>query len=165
MNNFLKNEKQGRELFEQLMLSLGVDPKNMFPSRGEFNPCDYFFKHKGRTFCVEIKVRDKSYLNFPTHFLEMKKAKMLLESARENKCSDIIYVNFFGSDQCVVYNVKKALVKYRVDVVKCNKRTAIQSEKVDKPVICCPKDDGIWLKYVKDSGIWSFSDKNVKKKL
>lgn len=152
MNKFQKSEKKGRELLEGMLLSLGVEERNMFRSIGRLNPVDFFFIHKSRKFCVEIKVRDAIYKGLETHFLEAKKAKGMEAERVRNECTDAIYVNFFGDDCAVVYNLKNTK-NYKVTSVKCNRYTAVNSNKVAKDIIECPASDGIWLNRVNNRWI------------
>lgn len=164
MNKFVENEKKGRELFSDLLLSLGVGEQKMFPSVGLRNPVDYFFIHNDKRYCVEIKVRDKRFAGLKTHFLEVKKKNAMLKAMEDNECQEGIYVNFFGDNLVVIYNLKKT-DSYPVIEMKCNRFTAVNAGKIVKDVIECPAEQGVWLIKCKKTGKWVETLDYVKKKL
>lgn len=155
MNKFQENEIKGRKLLEELLLSIGVERRNMFPSIGRMNPVDFFFIHNKRKFCVEIKVRDERYKNSETHFLELKKAENMEIERIKNECSDAIYVNFFGEDTAIIYNLKNTK-SYNLTEVKCNRYTAVSANKIPKKIIECPASEGLWLK--KLNNVWTIQN-------
>lgn len=132
-------------LLEDLLVSLGVSKLDMFESIGRSNPVDFFFKHGSRRYCVEIKVRDRKFLDSDCHFLEVAKCDRILKAMKANNCNEAIYVNFFGDDDVIIYKLTNG-VKFEKDTIKMNLTTAINNGKVLKEVYKCTPRHGVRLK-------------------
>ena len=102
MNQFTKAELEGRALFKEILDQKGVTESH--PSDDEFDTLDYYYTSSQQlSVGVEIKKRDQKYLNYPTHFLEVKKFKAIYQRLNNGEFDRALYVNFFGVFGKVIY--------------------------------------------------------------
>lgn len=141
MNQFQLNELKGRELLETELNQWGVTDKR--PAEGEYNPVDYYFTHQDQTVVAEIKVRDKSFEGFPTHYMEVKKFDALLKDRKEKGLQFAYYINYFVDENGVTaywYSIDK-IARYAKKIKQwCNKTTAAYSERILKDILEIPKE-------------------------
>lgn len=101
MNEFLKNEKIGRDKFASLAYSLGVDEYQF--TEDEFSYVDAYFNYNHLCYVAEIKVRRSAY---STLFMEKKKLANMIELIRQGQAYDGYYVNFVG-DKVYLFSIRK----------------------------------------------------------
>ena len=95
MNQFTKAELEGRALFKEILDQTSAIESH--PSEDEFDTLDYYYtSSQYLSVGVEIKKRDQKYLNYPTHFLEVKKFKAIYQRLKNGELNKALYVNFFS---------------------------------------------------------------------
>ena len=72
MDKFDLEEQKGRRIFESF-LSQAKNTSNWNPTTDKYNPVDGFFELNGKKIVVEIKTRDKRYMNYITHLIQIDK--------------------------------------------------------------------------------------------
>ena len=157
MNQFTKAELEGRALFKEILDQKGVTESH--PSDDEFDTLDYYYTSSQQlSVGVEIKKRDQKYLNYPTHFLEVKKFKAIYQRLNNGEFDRALYVNFFGDNVAYIYNFQTIIKGIKdqtitVSYTHCNRTTAINTGKVDKKIIELPLSLGIRLEKKEDKWI------------
>ena len=157
MDNFEKNELNGRQLLESFLNQIGATDQQ--ETTDKYDPVDYYFTFKGKKVVTEIKCRDAQFEHFPTHIMEIKKFQALIKDKQEKQLDEAYYVNFFGNDTAYFYS-ESIIRKYSTqERFYCNRTTAINTGKTLKPVLLIPTDkaiiykcneDGIWYRYYKE---------------
>lgn len=139
MNKFTASEIIGRNLLKSFLDQ--VQATNQQPTEDQFNPVDYYFTLQGKNAVAEIKVRDKKYLKYDSHLMEVSKLKALLKDKEEKNLDSAWYVNFFidgDTTYCYMYSTDSVIKYGRKTSKLCPKTTAVTSAKVDKQVIEIP---------------------------
>lgn len=150
MTEFEKAEIKGRNLFKEVLQSMGV--ADWQPTLDLYNRVDGYFTRNDRKAVVEIKGRTKRYESFDTHLMEVDKYDAIVADAKSNGIKSAFYACFFGEDALYLYNV--GLIKNHSDKEKmwCPKTTASQSEYCLKDCYMIHKD--IAQVYIKINGKW-----------
>lgn len=105
MDAFDINEAKGRRIFESF-LSQAKNTSNWNPTTDKYNPIDGFFELNGKKIVVEIKTRDKRYVNYLTHLIQIDKYMNLTKARADNNCYTGMYVNIFDSDTIYIYDLR-----------------------------------------------------------
>lgn len=105
MDNFDLNEKKGRVIFESLLDQVN-NARNWNPTKDKYNPVDGFFELDNKKIVVEIKTRDKQYMGYLTHLIQIDKYMNLTQAKLTNNCHTGLYVNIFGNDTIYIYDLK-----------------------------------------------------------
>lgn len=134
----LFREEEGRKEFESF-LSQSKSSSDWQPTEDRFNPVDGYFKLNGKSIVVEIKTRDKKYLTYPTHLMQIDKYTNLTKAKVDTNCLTGLYVNIFGDlekgiyDTMYIYDIRDMNSK-SCDLVSlyANKDTANHLGKTNK---------------------------------
>ena len=150
MDRFEQFENNGRSLLKGILDQTGICEQKA--SEGTFNPIDYYFTVKGKKVVAEIKCRNVLYQNFDTHLIECQKLKSLIRAKKNNKCDLALYVNFFGEDTCYLYSTESIITSAKQQILNCNRKTAIKTDKIDKQILMIPSNQALVLKRI--NGSW-----------
>ena len=132
LDAFLINEEKGRKIFEEF-LSQAKNTSNWNPTKNKYNPVDGFFKLDNKKIVGEIKTRDKQYMNYLTHLIQIDKYMNLTQAKVTNNCYTGLYVNIFGSDTIYIYDLKDINSNNcNITEMMANRHTAINSGKTKK---------------------------------
>lgn len=77
-----------------------------FTDRSGFHSIDAFASIQGKSYCVEVKVRDMSIGSYPSHILEAKKLQQFKDLAAEGHRGLFV---LFCNDGVLVYNIAERL--------------------------------------------------------
>lgn len=155
MDNFQKNEQDGRELFSSFLIQ--IEAQNVEFTKEKYNPVDVYFTYDNQKIVGEIKIRDKKYLDYDTHIMEVSKYNNLVQAKNENNCRYGYYINFFGDDIMYLYSLSTIYHNSTKTSLHCNRTTAVDTGKTDKAVLEIDaksaqkfiRINGKWMKYQK----------------
>lgn len=138
----VKYEDKGREKFQRLCDSLNYDYENNSNLTAHY---DGTVHYHGRDYLIEIKDRNIKFKDYPTVMFEMYKNDALRNAVCETGANGAYYVCFYDNE-AFIFNVYDKDVEAITPVnVTCNRYTAFDGGKVEKPVKLLPK--GISVKY------------------
>lgn len=142
---FWDAELKGREQFKDLFLcnTIGIAYGTLtMPYDGVL-----VTKQSHNAYIFEIKKRDFGFGKYPDYFLEETKANSLLKTYENNKhLSGAWYVNILD-DTLLIWDVTKIDLG-ETTLEWCNKTTAVESEKVQKPCYHLKPSDTIWMQKI-----------------
>lgn len=132
MTKFEIAEEKGRRIFEEFLNQV-KNASNWNPTKDKYNPVDGFFELDNKKIVVEIKTRDKQYMNYLTHLIQIDKYMNLTQAKLTNNCYTGLYVNIFGNDTIYIYNLKD-INSNNCSITErmANRYTAISSDKKRK---------------------------------
>ena len=135
-------EDKGRDKFKRLCETLNYDYENNSDMTAHY---DGTVHYKGRDYLIEIKDRNIKFKDYPTVMFEMYKNNALRNAVCEQGANGAYYVCFYDNE-AFIFNVFDDEVEAITPVnVTCNRYTAFDGGKVEKPVKLLPK--GISVKY------------------
>lgn len=150
MTKFEESELKGRNLFNEVLQSIGVT--DWQPTTDLYNRVDGYFTIDNRQVVVEIKGRAKQYEKYDTHLMEVDKYKAIVADAHNNGIKCAYYACFFGEDTLYLYNVGKIKANSEIEQKWCPKTTAAQSDYCWKDCYMIYKD--IAQVFTKSNGKW-----------
>lgn len=150
MDNFQKSEQKGRSLLKEMLDQFNATDQQ--PTKGAYNPVDYYFTLKDYKIVAEIKVRDPQYEGRDTHLIEESKFNALEQDKIDKGLAAALYVCFFGEDTCYWYTTNIIRKYAKQKTYYCNRTTAYNSGKIFKKVRLIPRDKG--TKFTKINGKW-----------
>lgn len=151
MTKFEESELKGRELFKEVLESLGINTWN--PTTDMYDRVDGYFIKDNKQAVVEIKGRTKYYEGFDTHLMEIDKYKAIIKDAQSKGIKRAYYACFFGEDTLYLYNVGNIKSNSDVEQKWCPKTTAVDSNYCWKPCYMIHKE--IATVYHKINGKWN----------
>lgn len=138
----LNYEDKGREKFKRLCETLNYDYENNSDMTAHY---DGTVHYKGRDYLIEIKDRNVKFKEYPTIMFECYKNDAIRNAVSEQGANGAYYVCFYDNE-AFIFNVYDEEVEAITPVnVTCNRYTAFDGGKVEKPVKLLPK--GISHKY------------------
>ena len=151
MTEFEKAEIKGRNLFKEVLQSMGV--ADWQPTLDLYDRVDGYFTRNDRKAVVEIKGRTKRYESFDTHLMEVDKYNAIVADAHSNGIKHAFYACFFGEDTLYLYNVGYIKSNSDKDKVWCPRTTAANSDFCWKDCYLIHKE--IATVFNKVNGVWS----------
>lgn len=140
--NIIKYEDKGRAKFQRLCETLNYDYENNSNLTAHF---DGTVHYHGRNYLIEIKDRNTKFKDYSTVMFECYKNDALRNAVCEQGANGAYYVCFYDNE-AFIFNVYDEEVEAITAVnVTCNRYTAFNGGKVEKPVKLLPK--GISHKY------------------
>lgn len=133
MTEFMKNELKGRELFETFLKASNAT--NWEFSQDPYSVFDCKYWCSGKTYIVEIKVRNLEYTKYDTWILEEQKYKSLISLCDENTIA--VYINFFNDDYFSIWNISKLQVTETINLT-CKRTTVENNGYTQKSIIELP---------------------------
>lgn len=145
MNEFDWCEKQGRELFEQVLKAAKID--NYEFSTDTFAIWDAKYNTEKVENIIEIKVRNCSYKTYPDWILELKKYNALKAMAVEQqknttKNVGAFYLNFFNDGYFCFWSLKNVDTS-TVKSKSCKATTVNSGNYVSKEIIPLKVSDSL----------------------
>ena len=154
MNNFTIAENDGRKLFESFINQTSIDIEF---TEGQFDHIDAIITDKnGMKAVVEIKKRDTKYLYYPTHILELYKLIKVTEEQVNRGCKIGFYVNFFGDNVMLIYNLNKTANASRLSDVYCGNTTVEYTGHTNKSMLLLEASKA--KAYIYSDGKWKLSN-------
>lgn len=145
MNNgktIIQYEDKGRSKFQRLCEMLNYDYENNSDITAHY---DGTVHYKGKDYLIEIKDRNIKFKEYPTIMFEEYKNDTLRNAVSEQGADGAFYVCFYDNE-AFIYNIYDTEVEAITPVnVTCNRYTAFDGGRVEKPVKLLPK--GISCKY------------------
>ena len=151
MTKFEESELKGRNLFNEVLQSIGIT--DWQPTTDLYNRVDGYFTIDNRQVVVEIKGRAKQYEKYDTHLMEVDKYNAIVTDARSKGIKCAYYACFFGEDTLYLYNVGSIKSNSDIEQKWCPKTTAVDSDYCWKPCYMIHKE--IASVYNKVNGVWS----------
>lgn len=138
----LKYEDKGRDKFKRLCETLNYDYENNSNLTEHY---DGTVHYHGKDYLIEIKDRNTKFKEYPTIMFEEYKNDAIRQSVTDTGANGAYYVCFYDNE-AFIFNVFDDEVEATpTTYVTCNRYTAFDGGKVEKPVKLLPK--GISVKY------------------
>ena len=151
MTKFEEAELKGRELFNEVLQSVGIT--DWQPTLDLYNRVDGYFIKDNKRAVVEIKGRTKYYEGFDTHLMEVDKYNAIVADAKSNGIKLAYYACFFGDDTLYLYNIGYIKPNSVVEKKWCPKTTAVDSDYCWKDCYMIYKD--VAQIFTKVNGKWT----------
>lgn len=137
MNKFTQAENKGRKLMQSWLDWLNAT--NITFTEDQYSVVDCIFDFKDNTVVSEIKVRDKKFREYPTHYMEKIKYDNMLKYMIDNGGDLGLYINFFGDNWCYTYQLHK-IAHIQTNTYNLRKTTSGYQKPIPKEIIEIPTD-------------------------